>query len=305
MRGIILGSGIVGLLAKEILGDNWTIVPYTRSRFYSFKPALADNFVIRDDRIDDFIQHYGAKPSFIYKTLYSLGGALHTGSQPLTDAWLGKTFGSDVPPHLSAYMRSRDGFFIYDLRINVLYERLQAKYQASLQEQCQKGQPTAIGEHQLTFGDKTVEFDHLVSTIPLNKLLELTRANHQQLPVAQIWYYHIETTDLSFEGANQVLVVDDALDFFKVSNIAKDRYLFYFLRNTPIPGPYFMQFMQRFEIIDGTTISDALPKGAKPDLTWLDKMGVHCVGAFAEWDSAADVGSSMMRLLKYKALWSS
>jgi len=46
---IILGSGIIGLLAKLILGQDWKIIPFYRSRYFSFNPALDDNFIIRDE----------------------------------------------------------------------------------------------------------------------------------------------------------------------------------------------------------------------------------------------------------------
>ena len=119
------------------------------------------------------------------------------------------------------------------------------------------------------------------------------------------YYFHIETTDLDFEGASQVLVVDGKFDFYKVSNIAANRYLFYFLRDIPIPGPYFMQFLKKFEIIDGTRIDSALPLGERPDLKHLEAMNVHCVGMFAEHDAFLDVGSSLIKMLKYQTEWSS
>jgi hypothetical protein len=300
MQGVILGSGIVGLLAKEILGDQWLVVPFSRSRFYSFRPALADNFIIRDERIDDLISHLGGKISFIYKTAYSIGGSLLQPDDLVINAWLNKVFGSQVPNQALPCIKSRGNHFIYNVKVNQLYNQLQQKHSQKLIDDSRRGQVTEIGDHYLIWGGKRIEFDHMVSTIQLDKLFALTRLPRVQLPTAQVWYYHVETNGLNFEGANQVLVVDDSIDFFKVSNIAENRYLFYFSRDIPVPGPYFMQFVQQFDLIDGTTIAEAIPKGQKPNLSQFDKLGIECIGAMAEHDYFMDLGSCLVKLLRRK-----
>jgi hypothetical protein len=305
MQGVILGSGIIGLLAKEILGEQWLVIPFSRSRFYSFRPALADNFIIRDERIDDLIAHFGGKIGFIYKTLYSLGGSLFPQDDIVINAWLNKVFGSNVPSQALPCIKSRGDFFIYDIKLNQLYQSLQRKHQQNLINNDARGRVSEIGDHYLIWGGKRIDFDHMISTIQLSKLYELTRLPHNRLQTAQVWYYHVETNNLNFEGANQTLVVDDSIDFFKVSNIAEKRYLFYFSRDIPIPGPYFMQFMQQFDLIDGTTIGEAIPKGQKPDLTSIEKLGIECIGAAAEHDYFMDTGSCLVKLLRKKIVLTS
>jgi hypothetical protein len=302
MQGVILGSGIVGLLAREILGEQWLVVPFSRSRFYSFKPALADNFIIRDDRIDDVIEHLGGKISFIYKTLYSLNGALLPPDDNIINAWSNKLFDDDAPSQALPCIKSRGDHFIYNIRINQLYNQLQQKYVQKLVDSSKRGPISEIGDHYLIWGGQRIDFDHMISTIQLSKLFELTNTPRIKLPTKQIWYYHIETNELNFEGANQVLVLDNLIDFFKVSNIAKNRYLFYLLRDIPVPGPYFMQFMQQFDLIDGTTITEAIPAGQKPDLTLFNKLGIECIGAMAEHDYFMDLGSCLVKLLRYKTI---
>ena len=302
MRGIILGSGIVGLLAKEILGSEWTIIPYSRSRFYSFKPALADNFIVRDQRIDDFVLHLGGKPGFIYNTVYSFNGALHKPDDMLNSAWLFKVFGDNPPSQAKACMAAKKSHFIYDLKLNVLYQQLQQKYGGELLENSKKGPITELTKNSVVWAGQRVEFDHLISTVPLYALPTLEQTPN--VSAKPLWYFHIETADLDFEGASQVLVVDDMIDFYKASNIAKGRYLFYFLHDAPLPGPYFSKFMKRFEIIDGTMVPNALPTGERPNLKYLEDLNVHCVGMFAEWDPFLDVGSSLIRILKYQSDWS-
>lgn len=298
MSKIIFGSGIVGLLAKEILGSDWTIVPFSRSRFFSFSPALDDNYIVRDDKIDDFMGHLGANPNYMYKVSYSVIGQLESHSPPLCDAWLGKIFGSNAPPQAAIYMRSRTSFFVYDLRINKLYEALQNKYKREL-EQNAKLIITKIGDHFFEADGKRHDFDAAVSTIPINNLSKLCELNIG-LETKQVWYYHIKTPDLDFEGANQVLVIDPEFVFYKVNNVAPNRYIFYCLQDMPIPGPYFMQFMNRLDILDGTTIEGVIPVGPKPNVKHLRRLGILCVGAHAEHDWCADVGSNIMTLLRIK-----
>ncbi len=299
MKGVILGSGVLGLLAKEILGDGWTIVPFSRSRFYSFLPALADNFIIRDERIDHFIAHYGGKPAFLYKTSYSLGGHLLPWSSAVAGSWLSKVYGNDAPASGEELLRHRQSFSTYDTRVNLLYEVLQSKYQSQLKDAAANGKPIKIADHKVVFNNSVVEFDHLVSTIPLPVLGRLCDNQRlQNLQMQPLWYYHIKTNHLDFEGANQVLVVDQQFDFIKVSHIGADRYLFYFNRELGQPGPYFMLFLENFDLLDGTVIRDAMISGQTADVTSLKESNIHPVGMFGEWDWYQDLGSSILRLLK-------
>lgn len=296
-KKFILGSGIVGLLAREILGDEWEIVPYGRSRFYSFKPSLADNFIVRDERIDDFITHIGGKIASLYSIKYSLGGHILPYSTEVCDLWLGKTFGMESPSRARPYMGARQVFSIYDIRINVLYEQLQNKYKSELHK---KHTVTKIGDHYIIINGERVEFDKIVNTIPLNVLSSTLGINqYSNLTSRQVWYYHIKTDELDFEGSNQLLVADQ-YKFYKCSNIAKDRYLFECNEDLQLPGQYFMYFMNKFDLIDGTTMQNAIPCGERPNMEALDKLGVFNVGSYAEWDWCACVGSNILRLLKFK-----
>ncbi len=307
MRGVVLGSGITGMLAKELMGE-CTIIPFGKSRFFSFTPALDDNFIIRDEKIDDFITALGGKPNYLYKTSYSLAGHLFDNTEEIKTAWLAKVFGDNEPAHANIYMRSRGAFFVYDLKVNELYSRLQSKHMPELTQEAKKGRDITIGDHFIRRGNETIEFDWLISTIPLPILMKSISLsspeinNLKRLPYRyrQQWYLHVETDSLDFEGANQALVVDGSIIFHKVANIAPHRYLFYLLDDVLRPGEYLMQFMPRFDILDGTTITEAIPLGNKPETTCLEKCGIFPVGSYAEWDWCADVGSNIMKLMRVK-----
>src|SRR5688500_18173898 len=95
MRNVIFGSGIVGLMAGKLLGSSWTVIPFGRSRFYSFNPPLADNFIIHDSEIDEPIRDLtGQRPVHIYRRCWSVGGLLDsTWNEGICNSFLAKLFG--------------------------------------------------------------------------------------------------------------------------------------------------------------------------------------------------------------------
>lgn len=297
-KNYIFGSGITGLLAREMLGQDWEVVPFGKSRFYSFMPALNDNYLKRDERIDDFVHFLGGNIGSLYVTKYSIEGQLVNYSEDVCELWLSNLFGENKPAVAHVLLSKRDVSTVYDIRLNVLYERLLQKHLPYLREQARKGDVTSVGDHTFTWNGQKVEFDKIVSTIPLNVLNKLASIN-LELPSRQIWYYHISTPSLDFEGANQVYVADNFV-FAKCNHIAPHRYLFYCTSDLEQPGQYFSNFMERFDILDGTTISEAIPCGDRPNLLNLEKWGIFCVGDHAEWDYFADTTANILRLKKFE-----
>jgi hypothetical protein len=299
---VIFGSGIVGLLAKAILGPEWTIVPFYRSRFFTFNPALDDNFIIRDEGLDQFIKDLTGNPStpvYVYRRAWSISGQL----VPEYDAglckdWLAKIFGAQIPPQSEVYHANRMDLFVYDIRVNQLYQDLVNANLPELKEEAAKGLITSIGDHHFVRDGKRTDFDNAVSTIPLNALCGLMDRKID-LPSKTLHYLHVETEDLDFEGHNQLLIVDDIMSFYKATNVAPRRYLLYCHEEITDPGVYLMAFMRKFDILDGTSITEALPMGPTPKLENLEQNGIYCVGSYAQWDWCMDVGSCALRLLNY------
>lgn len=298
---VIFGSGLVGLLARHILGPSYTVVPFYRSRFFSFNPALDDNFIVRDKRLDDFISSINngsLGKVYIYKRAWSIGGQLvDKYDAELCYSWCVKLFGSTIPTQSLPYWQNQMSMFVYDIRLNQLYERLCNEYASEIKEEHSKGYVTEIGNHYFVRNGQKIGFDKAISTIPLNILNKLMGLP-SDLKAKTIHYLHIETPDLDFEGNNQTLVVDQAFDFYKVTNIAPKRYLLYFQSDISNPGAYLMQFMPSFDIIDGTSINDAIPYGEAPSLLHYENNGIECVGSNAQWDWCMDIGSCIIRLLR-------
>ena len=299
---VIFGSGIVGLLAKIILGPSWTVIPFYRSRFFSYNPSLDDNFVICDPQIDDVIKQLTKiiKPvKYEYKRAWSIGGhILPNWEEAICNDWLYKIFGDKIPPQSLAYNKDRMSFNVYDLRINELYSNLTNTFIEELKEQSSHGQVTEIGNHYFIRNGIKQDFESAINTIPLNHMAKLCNL-HVNLASKDVHYWHIRTDELNFEGYNQLLVADTLFGFYKVTNIAPGRYMFYCHEDIPNPGTYLMGFMQNFEIIDGTSIPEAIPAGPMPDLKIFENMGIYNVGSYAQWDWCADVGSNMLKLVKF------
>jgi len=295
---IIFGSGLVGLLAKAIF-PSWKIIPFYRSRFFSYNPALDDNWIVKDARLDSFVKDLMVMPPAIYPYIkaYSVGGDLvREHHKDLCEDWLYKVFGVNYPNHAEKYLSTRMTQFVYDLRLNQLYQSLTNKYIDEIKEEASKGSVESIGNHYFVRNGKRVDFDNAISTIPLDALQKLMGVN-SKLESKPVHYLHIKTDDLDFEGANQVFVADKLYGFHKVTNIAPGRYMIHCHEDIPQPGAYFMAFMKNFDIIDGTSVNGVIPIGNLPNLDNAVDNGIFCVGSYAEWDWCADIGTCIIRLL--------
>lgn len=295
----ILGSGVVAMLARDILGPDWTIIPFYKSRFFSFNPSLDDNFMVANKEVDCFVSDkFGKVQKFQYNRAYSIRGLLYQNHDDgICMDWASNLFGVNTPSHISAYMKHNMELEVYDLRVNELYSKYLET--TDISKGSELGRLTAIKDKTLVFeGGKRVDYENIVSTIPLNVLFDLCGVSHD-LKAKPVHFMHVFTEHLDFEGSNQVMVVDKMFSFFKVSNIAKNRYLFYFNEEIPYPGQYFMSFLKDFDILDGTSIKDYLVLGEMPILDIVEKLGIHCVGSYAQWDHCMDVSSCVLRLIKY------
>lgn len=301
MKNVIFGSGIVGLFAKALFPE-WQVIPFGRSRFFTFNPALDDNFIIRSDEIDEPVRdicRIATASTFVYRRAFDVSGVLFKKYDPgICLDWLGKVFGTRVPPQAEPYMNNRLDHTVYDIRVNQLYQSLLERYLPELKAEHVKGKVTEIGSHYFVRAGKKEEFDNSINTIPLSALNSLMGLE-QELPSKPVHFCHIQTKNLDFEGFNQTLVADRNFSFYKVTNIAPERYLFYFHEEVPNLGPYLMALVNDFDILDGTSINEYLPLGPTPKLDHLEKMGIYSVGSYAQWDWCMDVSSCITRLVRY------
>lgn len=301
MNKVIFGSGLIGLLAKEILGPEWKIITFNKSRFFSFKSPLDDNYISQDNAIDKYIAKLSPQgiTNHIYRRAFSIGGQLVTTyNDDLLHDWLSKVFGINYPSHAPIYYKHRMSFPIYNIRANALYESLIAKYEKELQT---KSKLLSIGDHYYITsenGNQTKhDFDIAISTIPLNILLDYLGKQHN-LQTKPCYYVRIMTNSLDFEGNNQVFDCNKQFSFYKCTNTAKNEYTFYMHEEVAMPGMYFRAFINDFTILDGTCIKDAIILGDRPNID-LSQYGIDCIGSYAQWDYCADIGSCILRIVKY------
>lgn len=295
---IILGGGLVALLARDILGPKWKLIPIGKSQYFSWQPALADNYIIKDDTIDEYMSEYAFIP-MVHRIAYSYGGQLIFNPAVALEHYLNKLYSPYIPPHASAYWSKRGDIIGYGDCVDI-YRRLQLKYKDEiLNNNNEYGSLVRIKDQVITTSSgKHIEYDELISTIPLPSLLANIGVTAIDIPSKDMYCYHIQTGSLDLEGATHVFVADPEIDFYKVTQLNKVNYLFYSTKQIVRPGAYFINFMNKFELIAETMIPKAIPCGQIPELINIKENKIMLLGRSAVWDDCLDVGSCIKRLVK-------
>ncbi len=278
----VLGNGLIGLIAGKLL--NRKIIPFGKSRFYSYSIPLADDVILY---ADDVASAINSSPFMIYNQKMSLGGKLFEPTDELRNAYLNKirTANSAVGGSIKTVMALRTS-------CTELYESLNKDPQ--VYDVKIKG--LGLGKMILN-DDSIVAYDSLISTIPLYALLKLLGMD-MSLESRDIYCCHVNSGDIDLEGASCVYVADEYVEFFKALMVKKFEYvLFSFVElDESIVGKY----LRNFKIIQKTVIRRAMPIDVPPNLDDLERMNITCVGSCAQWDDAMDVSSCIRRILKIK-----
>lgn len=304
MSKFILGSGVVGLLARHILGPEWKIIPFKRSRFYSYNPALADDYIVVAPGIAEILAELNFIPqNRRYVRAFSYNGELIFSEQSFVKSFYNqKVFGDNTHP--AADKLTKTDFYTFNTSVGDLYVRLLDTYKAEIQTGAdQYGDVEHIDAHNrvIQTNSSNINYDKIVSTIPLDAL---TRYGGQplDLPSLDVWYYLVKAPTLNFEGAFDVLVADKPFDFFKVTHVAPQTYLFHCLRDLGNPRQYLAAFLNNnVEIKNQTQIIKAIPTGSPPSLDFLTNINIFPVGCHGQWDAFMDVSSSINRILKLRS----
>jgi hypothetical protein len=295
----ILGGGLVALLARDILGSDWQIIPYGKSRFYTYKPPLVDNYVIKDSVIDQYMDQFALIPIYT-KNTFSIGGQLTQNIHIGLNEWLTKVYGPMVPPQAFGYWRTHCDYFAYGDCLEIA-ARLKDRYIKEIIDNQEKLGKTVVRiKDQTITTDKgvTLPYDQLVSTIPID-ILTRTMGFNYEFPARDMWCYHLKT-DWDMEGAAHILVADRHIDFFKVTKFNREDYVFYSTEKIAQPGYYFMQVLgkTKFSLRAETHIVNSIPCGPIPDLEELKDSKIQVLGSLAAWDDCQDIGTVIKRLVK-------
>lgn len=297
----ILGSGVVGLLARHILGPEWKIIPFKKSRFYSYIPALADDFIVSSPEMGNVLSDL----RFLgfdrrYTRAFSYNGELIFSEQSFVkQLYHQKLFGDNLHP--AAAQLTKTDFIAFKTTASELYDRLLEEYMSEIKTNADLyGEIENISDHHIKTNKANLEFEKVVSTIPLDALAQYM-GQLLTLPALDVWYYLVKAPTLDFEGALDVLVADAAFDFFKVSHVAPHTYLFNCKVDLGNPARYLGAFLNNnLEVQRQTTIAKAIPLGAPPNLSSFESADVYPVGCHGQWDMFMDVSSSVNRLLKLR-----
>ncbi len=296
MAKFIFGSGLIALLARKMLGPTYQLIPFGKSRFYSFNPPTADNFIICNPSIDYCLNDmFGPQSKYSYRRSYSVGGNLIPSNNDILSTYLVKTCDFDPPPHAAIYYKSQDVMDVYGLRCTDLYTKLVEEYKDEIGKSINTySTVTGLTNDHIEFSNgKIVEYDEVVNTIPMNVLLDLMKVQHS-LKANPVHIIHLTSSSIDLEMYNQVFVVDPQIDFYKVTRIDTNRYLFYFLNDHVSHGIYLMGYINGpFDILDGTRIDNYIIKGGIPK--WSHPK-IKNIGSYAQWDDCMDVGSCIYRL---------
>jgi hypothetical protein len=304
---LILGSGLIGSLARTIFGDGWQWVPFKKSRYYSFNIPLADNYVVYDPAVESVMRNLCPSTTpIMYKRPYSFMGQLMYHDLGL-ESYLKKLYGDKVP--ILAKTLFKSSFMTYNTTAQRIYNQLERTLEEkrdndikSLGELVELDLVNKKAKFVRRISDshgETIirEFDKIISTIPLDAFLKLAGRSADFLVAKSECMYHIHTKH-DVENASQILVSDLDILFHKVQVLDKDRFVFHTLEPIPDAYGYFGScFGYNLDIADASRIENSIPIGEPPDMTEYEQYGVYCVGSNAQWDNMMDITSCLKRLL--------
>lgn len=292
----ILGSGLIAFIAKDIFPD-YQILPIGKTRFYRYDIATCDDYIVYDKKIDQYMtdRWKSPLPPIYFKRAYSISGKIiYNTNLPYIDQWLQKVYGDDQPQIAEDWMQ--DGF-VYPTRGTDMFQKLETDCLKSVREFISsKDQVLSIDAQNkiIRTEHKELEYDKIISTIPRNYLFLLLGIK-AELSKQNLYTFVVKTNDLNFEGASELLVVDNEIDFYKCTNLGNETYQFFTNVDIQDITGYLQNFISNFNLIKGTCIIDAVYKGDPHDALIPDD--IKCVGASACWNDLIDLRMSIRQLL--------
>jgi len=296
---VIIGSGLTSLICRKILGNNWEIIPFSPSRFYSRGvPALGDDFVVYDTSVLEIIKDWGLNTSpLFYKRPYSISGSLLY-NDSFADRYFNK-IGIDSNPLTLDYYKTN--FTVFGFSCIQMWNLLVREFISEI-KMFQSKYPNAktikrINDHTITLNSgEVIEYESAVSTVPYHALCQWSGLPFNGM-MDNTYQYFIYDKNIDLESANQALVCDEEIPFHKCTKISKNRYLF------EIIGNYYENIYEElgriigyeFEIISGSMVENGHIFSSKMDKQYLEHNDITCIGSYAQCDPLIDIGSAIKR----------
>ena len=301
----ILGSGLVALACKKILGDDWNIIPFGPSRFYKDKITWGDNYIIYDSIVADLMrgwESFDMTPIF-YKRPFSYGGQLLYNTV-FVDAYLEKS-GIDKNPISSQYFKT--DFPVFNFSTSALWRYLVKQNLDNIKSFYSQYENVKGIEFikdgciwlKTDIGHEKLEYDQLISTIPFNSLADMAGIADRNDNIS-CYYYLIKSNKIDIEKANQVLVCDNSIPFNKCTRFRNNNYLIE-VQDEYYENPYNVfkaVFEDPFEILETNCIKDAIPKYLKINEKVFENKNIILIGSSAQCDPLMDIGSCLKRVGK-------
>jgi len=270
-----------------------------QSLFYSFNPPLADNYIIAHPEIEPFIKDVAPHSmTYMVQNAISLSGSLVFFSSPLAiQTYLSKVYGEDMHPIAKDLMKLER--FVYGVSAQDVYQRLQKRYMKELTENNEGYGGIAsidpINRLIRLLDGGVLEYENIISTVPLDVLNKWCEYD-LSFKSNDVYYRHIATKSLDFEESYIVHVADEEIPFYKVSRYSPVDFVFESF--SWLNDAVLHAFVDDFQSVNHTSISNAFPLGPPPNLDYLEKDGIYCVGSLAQHDDLMCVSSCLNRLTK-------
>ena len=300
---IILGSGLIGKIAKDIFPD-YRFVPFGKSRFYGWNCPLAEDYISVHESAHEYVDRFKSDFRLIgletreYKRPFSVSGQLiYSSNIPnlTSNPYLLKVYGQS--PELLQKLVSNTMFGVYnDVTPSFIFNKLNFDEEISADfGEFGKLVHVDLENHILRTEKRTIEYKHIISTIPLDALTKFSGVDGE-LESRDVFFYLIRTNSLDLEGADQVLVVENDIDFYSVSELGPSGlYLFKSFRE--LSDGYLKMFLSKYEVVQKTVVKNYIPIG-DVDKSIFESNDVDLVGSLARWDDFFDVGACINKLMK-------
>lgn len=299
----ILGSGLVAFIAKTMYPD-YHLIPVGKSRYYQYDAAICDDYIFCHKDVDEVVE--SIVRSFIpvmFKRAISYNGQLiFNCDSPFMNNWANKAYNNN--PHPRIKLSIQDDGFVYNCSCIDLFKKLEQKCISTCKDFILQQEKITQIDHLnrvVHTNKRLIEYDKLINTTPLNYILKLMGIENS-LECLDLHTIIVETESLDFEGASELLVADANIDFYKCTFLGNNRYQFYSTKEIPDISSYLRVFMDRFDIISGTCVKEAVPVG---DPSQYESMPGHIVnvGSNAQWDDGMDMSSCIRRLKRVEDLF--
>lgn len=301
----IIGSGLVAFIAKIIFPD-YTIIPVGKSRYYQYNVATCDDYIFCHKDIDEFIKeiapetHMQPIPVFFKKALSYCGQIIFGRNEGFINTWLHKVYGEDINPN--ALTLTKLDSFVYNISGTDIFKVVEKRCKQHFREFIErkdKFKSIDVQDKIIYTNHEQLPYEHIINTIPLDAISDICGIEHN-LESKDLHTFVVETPDLDFEGASELLVADENIDFFKCTRVGKQIYQFYSLKEIINLPTYLNLFMNKFDILSATVVRKAIPIGDLNQHKEFEKYNITCVGSNAQWDDMMDISSCIKRLIRIR-----